>query len=116
MSRGPKFNAALQKLGVDTYMLWGGDDTSFMTPAAGVQTTIAYLLKTLKAWASTGVDLDFEHPVRISRCEHLGFFSVVYLLWNDYLLAPTPYSHVYYVLITCLPLVRRAGALNMPTR
>ena len=42
-------------------MLWGGDWTSFATPAA-VNNSIAYVFSQLEASGENGVDLDFEHP------------------------------------------------------
>ena len=56
-----QFNAAATALGVDTYVLWGGDWTSFATPAA-IEATVTSTLDMVKKGGYTGVDLDFEHP------------------------------------------------------
>ena len=56
-----QFNTAAAALGVDTYVLWGGDWDSFATPAA-IGATVAQTLDMVKKGGYTGVDLDFEHP------------------------------------------------------
>jgi len=53
-----QFNQALKGMGIDTYSLWGGDWSSFSTPAA-VNGSVAFVMSMLTSGGLTGVDLDF---------------------------------------------------------
>ena len=58
---GPRFNAELKAMGIDTYVLWGGQWSSFSTPAA-IRGSVSMVLGMVQGGGFTGVDLDFEHP------------------------------------------------------
>lgn len=58
---GPRFNERVRELGIDTYVLWGGQWSSFATPAA-IDQTVNSTVSMVVAGGFTGVDLDFEHP------------------------------------------------------
>ena len=58
---GQRFNAELKAMGIDTYVLWGGQWSSFATPAA-INGTVVDTLAMVQDNGYTGVDLDFEHP------------------------------------------------------
>lgn len=58
---GPIFNAKAASFGIDVYVLWGSDWSSFETEAA-INSTVTKVLKMVKSGGYSGVDLDFEHP------------------------------------------------------
>jgi GH18 family chitinase len=55
------FNKELRLLGIDSYVLWGGQWGSFATPA-DIQRTVNATIAMIEKDAYVGVDLDFEHP------------------------------------------------------
>lgn len=56
-----EFNQALSSMGIDTYVLIGGNYVNFKTPEA-IQDTVKTYLDMVEKGAYSGVDLDYEHP------------------------------------------------------
>lgn len=54
------FMKAVAELGIDTYVLWGGDLNSFYTAEAR-DATVTKCLQMVADGHFTGIDLDFEH-------------------------------------------------------